>query len=321
MIQLSLLLAIVGLAVLANWVEQKWDRVCFWLAIVGLLLLLFQESYRGWLIPGTLLVCLLVEALWTRRWSHWFSKPNAQETLNSLGFLSLELLLLLGVMALGLGELIANFPPEKVSWGLDARGTSFWLQLVVMMVLADLKDYWFHRFNHASVFWNFHKLHHEPTSVNCITGHLEYPTVIVLNTLANLAIAYLAGISFQVVAIERVVNVVIVGYIAHLNLGFPNMEHKFPWFAYLIATPNYHGWHHTVHCRPGYSLAAGYFPFWDVLFGTFEKPYGNRRNWQFGVEESEKLPPTMLGKILVPLGRLKTFLTKNTVGIDAEYSG
>ncbi|MEH2214347.1 sterol desaturase family protein [Nostoc sp.] len=294
--------ALLGLALFAGWVAPKWKRVYLCLAIVGIALFFGRTVILyNWLMPCIMLLILLIEAPWSQSWYNWSTK----EILETLGINACADLSTIVVVALAFGHLLRDFPLGTGNWGLVTIGVPLWLQVVVFLVLIDFQRYWFHRLDHSFIFlWRFHKIHHGISKFNVISSQRAHPNHRIGNTICYLGIAYLIGITKEAYVLTLGCSLIFDIYLAHSNLNFPRLNEKFPWFAYLIVTPNFHGWHHTVHCRYNANL-ADFFPFWDILFGTFEKPYGNRCDWRFGLQESEQLPSSVLGQLMSPFNNIE----------------
>jgi len=179
-------------------------------------------------------------------------------------------------------------------------GVPLAIQIAAFMLIDDFKFYWLHRRDHAfQLFWRFHKVHHSQAEIYWLSVR-DHPSYGIERDFSAIAIAYFFGFAFEAVLISMATRLVVASMIAHLNVDFPNLEGKFPWWAYLIVTPNYHAWHHTLHCKYNANL-ADMFPVWDVLFGTFEKPRGSAREWQFGLERKELISETILGQLASPV--------------------
>jgi sterol desaturase/sphingolipid hydroxylase (fatty acid hydroxylase superfamily) len=298
-----LLCASLGFALFADWAKQKWERIFLGLGIVAVLLQLERIMFMGgWLLLSLILLGLLIESLAFRRWYYnWASK----ETLTSLGIGSCSRLLVIAVQALIFGNLMEDLPPGTGSWGFAVTGAALWLQVLVILVLLDFKKYWFHRLDHSVIFfWRFHKIHHGVSELHCLSPR-NHPIYNLGHIISDIGIVYLIGVTKEAFAISIVVYAIFAGLIAHINWDFPRcIDGKLPWFAYLIATPNVHAWHHTIHCRYDANLGDVFY-IWDVLFGTFEVPRGNSCDWQFGLLESEQLPPSVLGQLMSPFTNLE----------------
>jgi sterol desaturase/sphingolipid hydroxylase (fatty acid hydroxylase superfamily) len=72
-------------------------------------------------------------------------------------------------------------------------------------------------------------------------------------------------------------------------------------FRYVLATPVFHRWHHTVLEEGGNTNFAGTFPVWDILFGTFRMPEGHLPE-AYGKDETS-VPPEIVGQLAYPFRR------------------
>jgi sterol desaturase/sphingolipid hydroxylase (fatty acid hydroxylase superfamily) len=68
----------------------------------------------------------------------------------------------------------------------------------------------------------------------------------------------------------------------------------------LIASPAFHRWHHTSAEEGRDRNFAGFFPLWDLLFGTFYMPKGAQPE-VFGVDDP--VPSGLLGQLVYPFRR------------------
>jgi sterol desaturase/sphingolipid hydroxylase (fatty acid hydroxylase superfamily) len=297
LINLLLLCLLLGVCLLGEWTSQKRQQVTLWLGIAGLLLLLATAIFvHDWTRVGILAIGIFLEFLWFRHSNHWVS----QEALLTLGMNAFSGMIAIALQTFLFGALLKELPSGTGHWGLGALGTPLMLQIFIYLLLEDFKRYCFHRLDHSSAFfWRFHKIHHGVTELNCITGSRDHPVFNLGHLSSDIGLAYLLGITNEALVIGLSIRMVFGGILPHVNVDFPNTKQKFPWWAYLIATPNFHAWHHTVHCRYDANL-ADVFPLWDVLFGTFEMPRGSSRDWLFGLNESEQLPQSVVGQLVSP---------------------
>src|SRR5438105_8050557 len=139
---------------------------------------------------------------------------------------------------------------------------------VTYLFTFDFFYYWFHRLQHAvPVLWNQHKLHHSDMQLNVTTTHrhhwLEEPLRMVF-------ILIPIGIVFQIQPVTGgIIGMVfgLWGFFIHSNLRL-NLHFLTP----LFGGPHLHRVHHSIlpeHANRNY---AAFFPFFDVLFGTFIWP-------------------------------------------------
>jgi len=139
------------------------------------------------------------------------------------------------------------------------------LQVVEIVTVADLMQYWIHRaFHRVPWLWRFHAVHHSSRALDWLAGsRLHVVDVIATRGLVLVPVfllgfahgalyAYLVFVSFHAVFI-------------HANVRF-----RFGWLDHLIATPRVHHWHHAV--APIDKNFAVHLPVLDRLFGTQHLP-------------------------------------------------
>lgn len=81
----------------------------------------------------------------------------------------------------------------------------------------------------------------------------------------------------------------------HSNINLP-----FGPFKYLIATPQYHHWHHSTD-RPAIDTNyAVHTPLFDRLFGTYHMPV---EHWPSEYGTTKRLPRSFIGQLLYPFKR------------------
>lgn len=301
LINFLLLACLFAICLLGEWISEKSKPGVVWLSFAGFFVLITIAIFlQDWVRVGILTLGLFLELLWFRQAINWAS----EEILLTLGISAFSGTIAIALQAFLFSVLLDKFPSGTQNWGLTAWGMPLLLQTVTYLVLEDLKRYSFHRLDHSSkFFWRFHKIHHGVTKLNCITGSRDHPVFNLGHWTSDIGLAYLLGVTPTALALGLSIRMVFGGILPHFNVDFPNTTQTFPWWAYLIATPNFHAWHHTLHCRPNANL-ADVFPFWDVLFGTFEKPRGSSRDWQFGLNDSEQLPPSIVGQLAAPFRRV-----------------
>ncbi len=170
-----------------------------------------------------------------------------------------------------------------------------WLQFVEALVLADLFAYGAHRlFHEVPWLWRFHAIHHSSEHLDWLAGsRLHIVDIIVTRAVGFLPLyilgfseaalyAYLTWASFQAVFI-------------HANVRF-----TFGPLRYLLATPQFHHWHHSA-TRHNQNYAV-HLPFIDRIFGTYYLP-GNDWPDTYGLT-GRPVPDGYLRQLVQPfLGR------------------
>jgi sterol desaturase/sphingolipid hydroxylase (fatty acid hydroxylase superfamily) len=107
----------------------------------------------------------------------------------------------------------------------------------------------------------------------------------------------IVALGFNVAAVAAFAAVVpIYAITLHANLNW-----TYGPFRYVIASPAFHRWHHTSADEGRDKNFAGFFPIWDLLFGTFYMPKGEQPR-VFGVDDA--IPRGLLGQLIYPFRRV-----------------
>lgn len=142
-----------------------------------------------------------------------------------------------------------------------------WLQFIELLIVVDFTTYWIHRALHeVDVLWRFHAIHHSTEHMDWLaSSRLHIIEVLITRLIATLPIfllgfhtsavfAYLIFISFHAIFI-------------HSNVRF-----RFPYLRWLIATPEFHHWHHSSEKPAIDKNYAAFIPLYDVVFKTIYMP-------------------------------------------------
>jgi len=171
--------------------------------------------------------------------------------------------------------------PELQAW--IAR-QPFVLQFTGILLLTDLTQYWVHRaFHVVPMLWRFHAIHHSAETMDWLAGSrlhlvdvavtrgLTYVPVYILGFAETPLFAYVALVSIQATFI-------------HANVRF-----EFGPLRWLLATPQFHHWHHGAEREAIDKNFAVHLPVLDWLFGTFFLPKG-RWPASYGLVDGNPLP-------------------------------
>jgi sterol desaturase/sphingolipid hydroxylase (fatty acid hydroxylase superfamily) len=170
-----------------------------------------------------------------------------------------------------------------------------WLQFIEIILAVDFATYWIHRaFHQLPWLWSFHAIHHSSLKMDWLAGSRIHPLdAVVTRGIAYLPVfllgfapgalyAYLAFVSFHAVFIHA------------------NVRWRFPYLRWLIATPEYHHWHHTSDEEGLDKNFAQALPLWDTVFGTAHQP----AYWPLKYGTVKFQPPeTYLGQLFYPFRR------------------
>ena len=170
-------------------------------------------------------------------------------------------------------------------------------QFIAMVFAADLAQYWIHRSYHSRALWPVHAVHHSVRSMDWLAGSRLHLLEVLCTRVAVFVPLYLLGFS-QEVLYAYIGFVSLHAVFIHANVGI-----NFGVLRYVIATPQFHHWHHSDDPKVMNKNFAVHFPVLDMLFGTYYQPPGE---WpaSYGVI-GEELPRGIVAQHLYPLRRGK----------------
>ena len=169
----------------------------------------------------------------------------------------------------------------------------FWLELPLALFVTDLFQYWAHRlFHNFNYLWRFHAVHHSTQSMDWLAGSRTHFVDIFVTRSASFIPLYVCGFSpivFNAYIFIIAIHAVYIHANTRINLGI---------LRYIFTTPQYHHWHHCIEDEHyGHNFAV-FFPFIDMIFGTFYLP-GNEWPKGTGLNEA-KFPKGFVKQLIYP---------------------
>lgn len=176
---------------------------------------------------------------------------------------------------------------------------SLLVQVPLILIVADLTQYWVHRaFHTVPALWKFHAVHHSTTAMDWLAGsRLHLIDAIVTRGTSYIPI-YVLGFSEPAIA-AYVVIVVIQATFIHANVRW-----TFGPLRWLVATPAFHHWHHSAQAEAIDKNFAVHLPVWDWLFGTCHLP--NRWPEGYGLAGGDDVPEGWGRQFVFPFRRRGT---------------
>ncbi len=131
----------------------------------------------------------------------------------------------------------------------------------------DVWQYAVHRLQHASpLLWTTHALHHEETALNATSQARHHPTNYLLFAVLYLPLLLLFG-GLAPHPVGAFLMFRLWGFVNHANVRV-----SFGWATPLLAGPQWHRLHHSTLPEHRDRNFAAFFPFLDVVFGTYAAP-------------------------------------------------
>jgi len=154
-------------------------------------------------------------------------------------------------------------------------GMHFVPQIILLLLIGDFFGYWIHRMQHAvPLLWAFHTTHHSQRDLNFASTTRFHPIEhFIQNVLMVIPLLILGA---------DVKTVVVYYYAMEFNAALQHS--RLPWrygpLYYVVSSPAFHNFHHSRDAAHRDKNFAGFFTFYDFLFGT---------------AVDEKKPPEKLG--------------------------
>jgi sterol desaturase/sphingolipid hydroxylase (fatty acid hydroxylase superfamily) len=198
------------------------------------------------------------------------------------------------VLAVGaVGTLLRAVIPQAVSIDVVHQPAS--LQFIEALLLAELGGYWGHRTTHAvPVLWRFHKVHHSIKEMDWLASARLHPVDQAFTRSCAIIPLYALGFSRSTFG-AFLLFTTFQALFVHANVRF-----RFGPLRWIVATPEFHHWHHAKEQAAYNSNFAGELPLMDLMFGPLRMPKGQMPT-HYGIDE--RLPPGYLGQLSWPFRR------------------
>jgi lathosterol oxidase len=170
----------------------------------------------------------------------------------------------------------------------------FWAQFTAILALTDFVQYWIHRaFHRVPILWRFHRIHHSANVMDWLAGSrlhlvdvavtrgLTYVPIYVLGFAEAPLYAYVAFVSVQATFI-------------HANVRF-----RFGPLRWVLATPQFHHWHHGAEPEAVDRNFAVHLPLLDRLFDTYYLP-DQRWPASYGLADGTTVPRGVVRQFVDP---------------------
>lgn len=197
------------------------------------------------------------------------------------------------VLTVGASLLAVSAAPEAMRQAV--RSQPDLLEFIELLVLSDLCFYAAHRTCHAvPLLWRFHAVHHSSETMDWLATYRVHPVDQILNSTVIALPAIVLGFSPAAVIAYALI------YRLHAPFLHSNVRVAFGPLRHVLATPQYHHWHHGDHPEAYDKNFAGQLAFIDRLFGTFHAAGDRALPTRYGVGGG--IPTDYVGQLLQPFG-------------------
>jgi sterol desaturase/sphingolipid hydroxylase (fatty acid hydroxylase superfamily) len=138
------------------------------------------------------------------------------------------------------------------------------LAFLLSQFIFDFFYYWFHRFQHESLLWHSHKLHHMDEELCALNRDSPLDNLFSMGAVMPMAILFkLDSLQGALVCYAGFIWIQLI----HTNIRLP-----LGWAAVFFTGPQLHRFHHSRLREHFDRNFAAFFPIWDILFGTYFHP-------------------------------------------------
>lgn len=254
---------------------------------------------------ATLLVCFIAMGLllaplerlmpWSRNWLH--AHDSGTDLLAILSTIAGSILLgpvTVFLTAWAVDWIHVRLPPDAIH--------DFWpsalhpvLQVFLLLLTMDFFRYWYHRWMHrVPLMWRWHSVHHSSARMYWFNGVRSHPLEGFVQELLWVVPYTLIQAPAEIVFVAGLVSRVI-GRFQHTNV-----DARLGPLEYVFSAPDNHRYHHSKIAAVGNRNYGGDFIVWDLLFGTFHLPRGQRPSDDIGIGALPDYPQSWLGLMLAP---------------------
>ena len=177
----------------------------------------------------------------------------------------------------------------------SVAGQPYWLQVAQMVIIGDIGFYCAHRAFHAVPWlWRFHAIHHSIEELDWLAAARVHPIDQISTKAASLLPIFALG--FSEIAIAMYLTL----YYWQSFLIHSNVRIRFGPLRWLLASPEFHHWHHSNDAQARNKNFAGQLPLLDLLLGTLHMPRG-KAPIRYGIDDP--VPRRYALQLLYPFQR------------------
>jgi sterol desaturase/sphingolipid hydroxylase (fatty acid hydroxylase superfamily) len=180
----------------------------------------------------------------------------------------------------------------------------YWLQLAEVIILSDIGFYWTHRMFHAVPWlWRFHAIHHSIEELDWLAASRVHPVDQIVTKGVSIIPVVALGFSDVVIGLYALLyqwQSVLIH--ANVRIGFGPMR-------WLLASPEFHHWHHSADLEARDRNFAGQLSFLDALFGSLHMPRGKMPT-SYGVDQP--IPAHYFPQLFYPFKRIRSRTSDGT---------
>jgi sterol desaturase/sphingolipid hydroxylase (fatty acid hydroxylase superfamily) len=172
------------------------------------------------------------------------------------------------------------------------RNQPQWVQAIEVILIADIGFYGAHlAFHKIPCLWKFHAVHHSIEELDWLAAYRVHPLDQIITKSASLLPVFVLGFSEAAIATFALL------YFWHSILLHANVRLSFGPLRWLIASPEFHHWHHANQPEAHDKNFAGQISLFDVIFRTVYMP---KQQMPSSYGTDDPVPGTYLEQLIYP---------------------
>jgi sterol desaturase/sphingolipid hydroxylase (fatty acid hydroxylase superfamily) len=202
-------------------------------------------------------------------------------------------------VARGLVQVTAG---AAAAWLSSAVGGTLWpvgwplvAQLALALLVAELAQYWLHRWQHEhDALWRFHAVHHSAPRLYWLNAARFHPV--------DLGLLYVVGY-VPLVAFGCPAEVILLFALFDAAFGMfqhSNVDVRLGALNRIFSMAEPHRWHHSRSLLEANTNYGSNLTVWDVVFGTFFLPHDREPPTAIGIADLPDFPAGYLDQLAAP---------------------
>lgn len=183
-----------------------------------------------------------------------------------------------------------------------ALGATFWpttwpyvVQLALALVIAELPQYWLHRWQHEhDALWRFHATHHSAPRLYFLNAARFHPLDLGLVYFVGYLPLIALGCPEETIMLFALFDAVF-GMLQHCNVDV-----RLGWMNRIFSMAEAHRWHHSRTVREANTNYGSNLIVWDLVFGTFFLPADREPPEAIGIADMPAFPTDYVGQLVSP---------------------
>ncbi len=201
-----------------------------------------------------------------------------------------------------------------------ALGTTLWptswpylAQLALALVIAELPQYWVHRWQHEhDALWRFHATHHSAPRLYFLNAARFHPLDLGLLYFIGYLPLVVLGCPEETIMLFSLFDAVF-GMLQHSNIDV-----RLGAWNRVFSMAEVHRWHHSRTLREANTNYGSNLMVWDLVFGTFFLPPDREPPAEIGIADMPDFPATYLAQLASPFTWRRL---PRTAPVDVDVGG